>query len=132
MDHRITSAYHPQSNGLCEHMNQTIIRLAAISAMLHPLMQFMSNRSLQKVISDCSDEWDKALESVLFAIRTSDQYSTKYSPYEIAFGRKVRLPLQHTLQAKELFPMVNKPMDEVHHQNLVAYRAKLIEKVSYA
>jgi hypothetical protein len=26
--------------------------------------------------------------------------------------------------------MVNKPMDEVHHQNLVAYREKLIEKVS--
>jgi hypothetical protein len=43
----------------------------------------MSNRSLQKVISDCSDEWDKALESV---IRTSDQHSTKYSPYEIEFG----------------------------------------------
>ena len=57
-------------------------------------MQFMSNRSLQKVISDCSDEWDKALESVLFAIRTSDQYSTKYMKLHLV-ETEVTPPLQH-------------------------------------
>lgn len=66
--------------------------------------------------------------SLSFALQISIQLNIL--PMKFNLVKKVTLPLQHTLQAKELFPMVNKPMDEVHHQNSVAYRAKLIEKVS--
>ena len=51
-------------------------------------------RSLQKCVSDSKDDWDKSLESVLFAIRQS---STKFSSYEVAFGRKVILPIEHAI-----------------------------------
>ena len=58
----------------------------------------MYHRSLQKVVDDQCDKWDQALESVLFAIRTSVQASSKYSPYEVAFGRKVTFPHEHVMQ----------------------------------
>ena len=95
IDHRMTSAYHPQSNGLCERMNQTIIRYL----MLFPLIPIATvlnrlfiNRSLEKCVNDCLDEWDQSIESVLFAIRTSPQSSTKFSPYEVANGEKSYFP----------------------------------------
>ena len=88
INHRMTSAYHPQSNGLCERMNQTIryLMLFPIATVLNRLF---INRSLEKCVNDCLDEWDQSIESVLLAIRTSPQSSTKFSPYEVAYGRKL-------------------------------------------
>ena len=40
-DHRVTSAYHPQSNGLCEQLNQTL-----------------QNIQLKRV-NDNQDDWDE-------------------------------------------------------------------------
>ena len=61
----MTSAYHPQSNGLVERLNQTIQSI------------------LLKVVNDHQNNWDELLDPVLFAIRTS----TKYTPFEIMFNR---------------------------------------------
>ena len=68
-DHHVTSAYHPQSNGLCEQLNQTI-----------------QNIQLKRV-NDNQDDWDELLPAALFAIRTSKQKSTQYSPFQMMFGR---------------------------------------------
>ena len=67
-DHRFTSAYHPQSNGLCEQLNQTLQNI------------------LLKRVNDNQDDWDELLPAVLFAIRTSKQKSTQYSPFQLMFG----------------------------------------------
>lgn len=68
-DHRITSAYHPQSNGLVERMNQTL------------------KNTLLKLVNDQQNNWDDLLDPTLFAIRTSRQKSTKYTPFELMFNR---------------------------------------------
>ena len=70
-DHRITSAYHPQSNGLVERMNQTLQNV------------------LLKVVNEHQDNWDDLLDPALFSIRTSRQKSTKYTPFELMFNRYV-------------------------------------------
>jgi hypothetical protein len=75
-DHRISSAYHPQTNGLDERMNQTI------------------KTSLVKYVNENQTDWDVHVSSVLFAYRTSVHDSTKYSPYELMFGRKPVLPVE--------------------------------------
>lgn len=67
-NHRIGSAYHPQTNGMVERLNQTI--------------QNLVKKSCKK-----TQDWDLMLPTVLFAIRTSVQKSTKYSPFEIMFNR---------------------------------------------
>lgn len=67
--HRMTSAYHPQTNGLVEKFNHTI------------------QSCLLKVVNDCQDDWDLHLDPVLFAIRTSKHKSTGYTPYELVYKR---------------------------------------------
>ncbi len=75
IDQRISSAYHPQTNGLDERFNQTLIR------------------SLQKVV-ETEEEWDLCIKPVLFAYRTSKQASSKYTPFELLYGRKPCLPIE--------------------------------------
>ena len=75
IDHQISSAYHPQTNGQRER----------------------DNRTLKEMLSKCvgngdPSEWDEYLQGVLFAYRTSVHASTKISPQEALFGETARLP----------------------------------------
>lgn len=69
VDHRISSAYHPQTNGLDERFNQTL------------------QNALTKVVNDDQNDWDEKIPSILFGYRTSKHASTGYSPFEVMFGR---------------------------------------------
>lgn len=68
-EHRVTTAYHPQANGLVERYNQTL------------------QRSLVKLVNDEQNNWDEFLDGVLFAYRTAVQKSTKKSPFEVMYCR---------------------------------------------
>lgn len=68
-EHRISSAYHPQTNGLVERFNQTL------------------QRSLVKFVNNNQTNWDEKLDGVLFAYRTSQQKSTKHTPFELMYCR---------------------------------------------
>ena len=67
--HKVTSAYHPQSNGLVERFNQTLQRM------------------LVKQVNLEQNDWDLHIDGALFAYRTSVQKSTKLTPFEIMFCR---------------------------------------------
>ena len=71
-EQRITSAYHPQSNGVCERQNRTI------------------KDSLVKVLEGKSKEWPNIIDGILFAHRVSIHYSTKYS---LMYNRHPILPI---------------------------------------
>ena len=75
-NHRITAAYHPQTNGLDERTNQTL------------------KRALAKLANERKNDWDIYIPAVLFGIRTSRQESTKYSPFYLMYHREARLPLE--------------------------------------
>ena len=60
VEHRISSAYHPQTNGLDERMNQTV------------------TKALIKYVDTEEDDWDEYLDAILFSYRTSIHASTKY------------------------------------------------------
>ena len=68
-EHRISSAYHPQTNRLVERFNQTL------------------QRSLVKLVNNNQDDWDELLDGVLFAYRTAKQKSTRVSPIELMYCR---------------------------------------------
>ena len=55
VEHRISAAYHPQTNGLDERFNQTLVN------------------SLTKMSGDKPDEWDQYIDPVLFAYRYAMQ-----------------------------------------------------------
>lgn len=67
--HKVSSAYHPQTNGLVERFNQTIQRI------------------LLKQVNSEQNNWDELIDGALFAYRTSVQKSTKFTPFEMMFCR---------------------------------------------
>ena len=75
VDQRITSAYHPQSNGLCERQNRNI------------------KESLVKVLNVKPSAWPYVIEGVLFAHRVSKHSSTKFSPFFLMYNRHPVLPV---------------------------------------
>ncbi|XP_065892491.1 uncharacterized protein [Dysidea avara] len=79
---RITTAYHPQSNGLDERTNQTL------------------KRSMSKLMEDYSDNWGKYLDSAIFATNSSVQASTKHTPFLLMYGREARFPLEAEKEAE--------------------------------
>ena len=75
IQHRLTTAYHPQANGLDERLNQTLVN------------------SLAKFAQENRDTWDEKLPEVVYAYNTAVQESTKHTPFEAMFGRMARLPV---------------------------------------
>ena len=85
IDHRLSSPYHPQANGLTERFNQTL------------------GRALKKMVGQYPEHWDKHIPTILMGYRASIQASTHYSPFFLLHGREMVLPVHnlHRLPAPE-------------------------------
>jgi hypothetical protein len=73
--HRVTSAYHPQANGLVECQNCT------------------TSDQIRKAMEE-QEDWYNMLPSICFAHRSSKHASTGFTPMELMFGRKPVLPAE--------------------------------------
>ena len=70
-----STPYHSMGNSVVERFNGTLRRM------------------LRKVCLDKPRQWDRYLEPLLFAYRETPQASTKFSPFELLYGRSVRGPM---------------------------------------
>ena len=66
----ISSAYHPQTNGLDERTNKTL------------------KERLSRFLNSDQNDWHLYLEGVAYSIRTQKQASTKYSPFFLLYHRQ--------------------------------------------
>lgn len=78
-----TMAYHPQTDGLVERFNRTLISMLA------------------KTVERDGKDWDQQLPFVLFAYRASQQQSTLESPFFLLYGRDPCLPTQTVMVANK-------------------------------
>nr|KAG5714845.1 hypothetical protein BaRGS_000333 [Batillaria attramentaria] len=81
INHRISSAYHPETNGQRERDNRTL------------------KDTLVKITDN--DDWDEFLPAALFAYRTSVHKSTQFSPFLALYGEQAKLPFDVTGDANE-------------------------------
>ncbi|XP_064083906.1 uncharacterized protein LOC135199681 [Macrobrachium nipponense] len=73
--HSLSSAYHPESQGVLERWHQTFKSM------------------LKKFCLESNLDWDEGVKFLLFAIRESPQESLGVSPFEMVYGRLLRGPL---------------------------------------
>ncbi|KAG2192670.1 hypothetical protein INT47_009240 [Mucor saturninus] len=74
--HLTTTAYRPQTNGLCERLNQTL------------------SQTLAKIVrdNDALTTWDKYVTSALLALRTMRNDTTGHTPAKLLYGYNLRTP----------------------------------------
>ena len=70
-----TTPYHPESDGLVERFNRTLLMMLVMFAGEH------------------KDDWDDLLPPVMIPYRSSVHESTGFSPYRLMFGEECTLPM---------------------------------------
>ena len=70
-----TTPYHPQSDGLIERFNRTLLDMLA------------------KAVKERPFGWEDHLQRLCLAYNTSVNQTTGYSPFYLMFGRQVRMPI---------------------------------------
>jgi transposase InsO family protein/phosphotransferase system HPr-like phosphotransfer protein len=80
--HKLTTAYHPASNGETERFNRTLTTM------------------LRKELQDgAHEDWEELIDPLLFAYRNSVHSSTKETPHFILHGRDANIPVNELLSA---------------------------------
>jgi hypothetical protein len=70
-----TSSYHPETDGESERFIQTMKSM------------------LKSFVNSKHNDWDDYLDELSFAYNTSIHNATKFSPFEVTFGRIPRIPV---------------------------------------
>lgn len=81
----LTAPYHPQTNGMVERVNGTLMKIL-------------------RCYAEESDEWDEYLPAALMAYQTARHSATGFSPFRMMYGREPALPsllLPTTLDLKD-------------------------------
>ena len=78
-----TTPYHPESDGLVERFNRTLLMMLAMFA------------------GENRDDWDDLLPAVMMAYRSSVHESTGLSPHRLMFGEECTLPMDVGLPRQE-------------------------------
>ena len=110
IDHKFSTPYHPQTNGLVERHNRTLCESIA--------------RTIKEV-----KEWDEVLPSIMFAYRTSIQSTTKVTPFYLTYGRNSRLPTDfedHDENLHTLLDRVDQLLNKLPHIR-AAVRQRILE-----
>ncbi|CAF1282589.1 unnamed protein product [Didymodactylos carnosus] len=88
-NHIFSAPYHPQTNGIVERFNSTFVP------------------QISKLQDAEDNNWGEYLQAVVFAYNSGIHKTTKYSPYELLYGRQPRLPID----AKSVHFSFQKPND---------------------
>ena len=103
-NHIYSTPYHPQTNGIVERFNSTFVP------------------QISKLQDTEGNNWDEYLQAVVFAYNTGIHKTTKYSPYELVYGRLPRLPI-HTRPSQVTFNSPNNYYEQLRKTLRIYHQA---------
>ena len=83
VDKTRTTTYRPQANGKCERFNRTLVAM------------------LRRAVKSRSYDWESLLAPVLQSYRSTVSEATGFTPFRLAFGREMLLPIDLGLPLPE-------------------------------
>ena len=111
--HVLTSAYHPQANGVCERRNKSM------------------KEGIQRLIDNQSEMWAYYLPAVAHALNNAVNGSTGFSPYFLLFGREARRAADFLLPIYEDYPPdARAALEQVTHK--ISYHEKEARELDLA
>ena len=115
MKHRVTTPYHPRTNGKVENFNG-----------------FLGSTLTKLMVNQPTTLWDQYISQALFAVRVRIHATTRHSPYQLLFGRNPRLPTDDNdprpLElTKDDWNLLIARIRSMQHARLVANR-RLVER----
>ena len=103
--HNISTSFHPQTQGLVERSHSTL------------------NDCISMYVSKDQKDWDIFLNHIVFAINSSVQETTGYSPFYLLYGREALLPLEAELTTQyDKNSPIGDMIEKVQSARLIAMR----------
>jgi hypothetical protein len=93
--HKVSTSYHPQTNGQAELANREIKRI------------------LEKTVGVTRKDWSTRLNNALWAYRTAYKTVLGASPYRLVFGKACHLPVELEKKAYWALQEINSSLDIV-------------------